>query len=106
MRKLILVAMLASSNAMAIDFTTEWAKFADDFAKLRAKTNIKVDVDVPKAGNVQLFPLKEEEPIEMKQVDPKSPDRLGLKLQDPAMRERVTKLYQNPNTVVYSATIR
>ncbi len=100
MKRVILLSLFVSSSAMALDFNTEWAKFADDFAKLKSKVNITVDV--PRVGNITV-PVED---AELKQVDPKSPDRLGLKLQDPAMRERVTSLYQKPDTVVYSATIR
>jgi hypothetical protein len=100
MKRVILLSLFVSSSAMALDFNTEWAKFADDFAKLKSRVN--VTVDVPKVGNVTV-------PVEdavLKQVDPKSPDRLGYSLQDPLLRERVTSLYQKPDTVVYSATIR
>jgi hypothetical protein len=79
---------------MALDFQTEWAKFADDFAKLKSK--VSVTVDVPKVS----------EDADIKKVDPKSPDRLGLSLSDPKMREHVTSLYQKPDTVVFSTTIR
>ncbi len=102
MKRLVVIsAVTLSTNAMALDFNTEWAKFADDFAKLKSK--VSMTIDLPKAGNVTVLPLDSDE---LKQVDPKSPDRLGLKLQDPVMRERVTSLYQKPDTVVYSATIR
>lgn len=100
MKRLIVVSLMVSSNAMALDFNTEWSKFADDFAKLKSKVNITVDI--PKFGNVTV-------PVEdatLKQVDPKSPDRLGHSLSDPLMREHVTSLYKKPDTVVYSATIR
>lgn len=100
MKRVILLSLFVSSSAMALDFNTEWAKFADDFAKLKSRVNITVDV--PKVGNVTV-------PVDdavIKQVDPKSPDRLGYSLQDPLLRDHVTSLYQKPDTVVYSATIR
>lgn len=88
---------------MALDFETEWAKFSNDFANLKSKVNITVDV--PKVGNFGILPSKNTRDNTIEQVDPKSPDRLGLKLQDPAMRERVTSLYNKPDTVVYSLTL-
>jgi hypothetical protein len=97
MKRLVMVAALVSTNAMALDFDTEWAKFADDFARLRPVKTIK---DSPV---VNALPQLDSDVI---QVDPKSPERLGLKLTDPAMREKVAKLYQKPETVVYSTTIR
>ncbi len=100
MKRVIVLSMFVSTSAMALDFQTEWAKFADDFAKLKSKVNITVDV--PKVGNVTV-PVEDGE---IKKVDPKSPDRLGYTIQDPALRERVTSLYQKPDTVVYSTTIR
>lgn len=100
MKRVIILSLLVSSNAMALDFNTEWAKFADDFAKLKSKVNITVDV--PRAGTFTV-PVDD---AEVKQVDPKSPDRLGHTLKDPELRERVTSLYKKPDTVVYSATIR
>lgn len=101
MKRAIVLSVFVSTSAMALDFQTEWAKFADDFAKLKSK--VSVTVDVPKTGNVSVVPIDDGV---LKQVDPKSPERLGLKLQDPVMRERVTSLYQKPDTIVYSATIR
>jgi hypothetical protein len=98
MKRAIVLSLFVSTSAMALDFQTEWAKFADDFVKLKPKVN--VTVDVPKVGSVSV------EDGEVKKVDPKSPDRLGYSLQDPKLRERVTSLYQKPDTVVYSTTIR
>ena len=100
MKRLVMVAALVSTNAMALNFDTEWAKFADDFAKLKSK--VSITVDVPKVGAVTV-PVDD---AELKQVDPKSPERLGLKLSNPAMRDKITNLYQKPDTVVYSTTIR
>jgi hypothetical protein len=100
MKRAIVLSLFVSTSAMALDFQTEWAKFADDFAKLKSK--VSVTVDVPKVGNVTV-PVED---AEVKMVDPKSPERLGHTLSDPALRERVTSLYQKPDTVVYSATIR
>lgn len=100
MRRLIVLSVFVSTSAMALDFQTEWAKFADDFAKLKSK--VSVTVDVPKVGAVAV-PVEDSE---IKKVDPKSPERLGLKLSDPVMREKVTSLYQKPDTVVFSTTIR
>ena len=95
---IVLASMLAASSAMALDFDTEWSKFADDFARFRPVKVAKVEPVVTTIGE-----LPENEVV---RVDPKSPDRLGLKLSDPAMREKVTNLYQKPDTIVYATTLR
>lgn len=100
MKRLVMVVALVSTNAMALDFDTEWAKFADDFAKLKSKVNITVDV--PKAGTFTV-PVED---AELKQVDPKSPDRLGLKLSDSTMVQKMKDLYKRDDVVVYSTTLR
>ncbi len=97
MKRFVMVVALVSTNAMALDFDTEWAKFDLDFAKF--KTNKPVSVVKP----VEVTEVTEGEVVK---VDPKSPERLGLKLSDPAMREKVTSLYQKPDTVVFATTIR
>lgn len=104
MRKLIIATMLVSTNAMALDFDTEWAKFANDFAKLASKMSVKVDVDVPRVGNVSV-PV-EDRSIQIERVDPKSPDRLGLKLSDQSMVNKMKDLYKRDDVVVYSTTVR
>lgn len=86
--------LLVSTNAMALDFDTEWNKFAPDFAKLR-----KVAYTEPTTNETN------SQPNVLEQVDPKSPHRLGYKLQDPAMRDRLSQLYKKPDTVVYSLTL-
>ena len=95
---IVLASLIAASNAMALDFDTEWAKFADDFARFKP-------VKVAKAEPV-VTAITEPVEGEVVRVDPKSPDRLGLKLTDPVMRDKVTSLYQKPDTVVYATTIR
>lgn len=100
MKRLVMVVALVSTNAMALDFDTEWAKFADDFAKLKSKVNITVDV--PKAGTFTV-PVED---AELKQVDPKSPDRLGLKLSDSNMVQKMKDLYKRDDVVVYTTTVR
>jgi hypothetical protein len=104
MKRLILIVALVSTNAMALDFETEWAKFANDFAKLASKVNVKVDVDVPRVGNVSV-PV-EDRSIQIERVDPKSPDRLGLKLSDQSMVNKMKDLYKRDDVVVYSTTVR
>ncbi len=98
MKRVIVVASLVATNAMALDFDTEWAKFDQDFAKFKTVKLAKVEPVVTA--------ITEPAEGEIVKVDPKSPDRLGLKLSDPAMREKVTSLYQKPDTVVYATTIR
>jgi hypothetical protein len=104
MKPMIIASLFVASNAMALDFDTEWAKFSNDFAKLKSRVN--VTVDVPKAGNFSILPSKNTQDNTLEQVDPRSPDRLGHTLSDPLLREHVTSLYKKPDTVVYSATIR
>ena len=102
MKPVIVAVSLMATNAMALDFDTEWAKFNQDFAKFKSYQVAKLDSPAAKPV-VHALPLLGPE---VEQVDPKSPDRLGLKLSDPVMREKVTKLYQKPDTVVYATTIR
>jgi hypothetical protein len=94
MKRFVMVVALVSTNAMALDFDTEWAKFDLDFAKFKMNKSVSV---------VKSVEVQEGEVVK---VDPKSPERLGLKLSDPAMREKVTSLYQKPDTVVFATTIR
>lgn len=97
MKPVILAVSLLATNAMALDFDSEWSKFDADFARLKsfkvAKVEPKYDLPSVSRDNV------------LEQVDPKSPDRLGYKLSDPAMRDKVTGLYKKPDTVVYSLTL-
>ena len=104
MKKMFIATALISSNAMALDFETEWAKFANDFAKLASRVSVKVDVDVPRVGNVSV-PV-EDRSIQLERVDPKSPDRLGLKLSDQSMVQKMKDLYKRDDVVVYSTTLR
>lgn len=87
--KPVIVLCLVATNAMALDIDTEWSKFNADFAKFKKVALVESKV-IP---NV------------LAQVDPKSPDRLGLKLSDPVMREKMAALYKKPDTVVYSLTL-
>jgi transcription initiation factor TFIIIB Brf1 subunit/transcription initiation factor TFIIB len=108
MKRLIVVASCAIvTNAMAIDFDTEWSKFSNDFVKIRSTHVAKLERTPVENKAVVVTPLPEKNPSsELVQVDPKSPERLGHQLSDPAVKEYVTKLYQKPDVVVYSATIR
>ena len=110
--KFVMVSMLGASNAMALDFDTEYSKFASDFSRLRS---MKVAMVTPTVAPV-ITPIPVEErpvvPLDkntqsnvLQQVDPKSPNRLGLKLSDPIMRDRVIEAYNKPNAVVYSLTL-
>ena len=98
MKRLVLISALVSTNAMALDFNTEWAKFADDFARLKSKVNVVADVPKP-----TIVPVDD---AEVKQVDPKSPERLGLKLSDSSMVQKMKNLYNRDDVVVYSTTVR
>lgn len=111
MKPYILIVSLVATNAMAIDFDTEWSKFQSDFDRLKNVRVAKVDrspvIKTVPTETVIVDDLPEEntELNVIEQVDPKSPKRLGLKLSDPAMREKVTGLYKKPDTVVYSLTL-
>lgn len=94
--KKLFIMLLVSTNAMALDFDTEWNKFAPDFAKLRKVTHIE--------PNKSILDNNSQSNI-LERVDPKSPHRLGYTLQDPAMRKHLAELYKKPDTVVYSLTL-
>ncbi len=115
-----MVSMLVASNAMAFDFETEYSKFSSDFARLRSMkmamvTTPKVVEVAPTAPVITPIPALEERPVilldkntesnVLQQVDPKSPNRLGFKLSDPNMRDRVIEAYNKPNALVYSLTL-
>lgn len=100
MKRLVLIAALISTNAMALDFETEWAKFSTDFARLKSKV---LPSDKIKVEPVEVVPVDD---AVIKQVDPKSPDRLGLKLSDSSMVQKMKDLYKRDDVVVYSTTVR
>lgn len=83
--------VLVSTNVMALDFDTEWAKFEAAFAKLKANPN---SVVVPVTDT------------DIKLVDPKAPERLGNHVSDPVLKERLQSLYKRDDVVVYSTTVR
>ena len=94
--------MLVSTNALALDFETEWAKFNSDFVKLRGTVVASV---APQQITSQ--PLLETNTAsnKLERVDPTSPKRLGRNLDNPYMRDKLEKLYNDPNIVVYSLTL-
>ena len=100
MKRLVMIAALVSTNAMALDFDTEWAKFADDFARLKSKV---ISSDKIKVEPVEVVPVED---AEIKLVDPKSSDRLGLKLSNSTMVQKMKDLYKRDDVVVYSTTVR
>ena len=103
MKRVIVVLGLVATNAMALDFDTEWAKFDTDFSKFKSYKVAKAET---KAPVISAVPLEEIPAGEIVKVDPKSPDRLGHTLSDPAMKDKVTSLYKKPDTVVFATTIR
>jgi hypothetical protein len=110
--KPVIVLCFVATNAMALDFNSEWAKFDNDFAKLKSKpvmlaSNSPVVITpIPTVEDKSVVLLdKNTESNVLQQVDPKSPNRLGLKLSDPNMRDRVIEAYNKPNAVVYSLTL-
>lgn len=122
MKTVILVAAFVSSNAMAIDFDSEWSKFDSDFARMKGvavakyqpskpvvnKVDDEVMSDVPQynpRSKSVVLPEKPSADNVLEQVDPKSPERLGHKLEDEAMRKHVQNLYKKPDTVVYSINL-
>lgn len=114
MKTIILLGCLVSTNAFALDFDKEYANFSKDFARLKeiklAKLEPMTKPEAPIISTVEVkdavvLPSKNTQDNTLQQVDPKSPDRLGYGLTDPAMKKHVTSLYQKPNTVVYSLTL-
>lgn len=99
MKRLVLIAAVVTTNAMALDFDTEWAKFSDDFARLKSKV---VPIEKSKVEPT-VVPVND---AEVKQVDPKSSERLGLKLSDASMVQKMKNLYKRDDVVVYSTTVR
>jgi hypothetical protein len=91
MKKLFIMMVLVSTNAMALDFDIEWATFKNEFVKLKAKTN-SATVPVTDA--------------DIKLVDPKAPERLGNHVSDPVLKEKMQSLYKRDDVVVYSTTVR
>ena len=94
MKTLAMASLLVATNAVAIDFDTEWAAFKADFVRLKPTATL----------SVVAAPVVTAEQITV--VDPKAPERLGHTISDPVLRERVTELYKKPDTVVLSTTIR
>ena len=90
--------MLVSTNALALDFETEWAKFDSDFASMRGTIVAKIQTE-----DSLLETNTDSNKVE--RVDPKSTKRLGRNLDNPYMRDKLEKLYNDPNIVVYSLTL-
>lgn len=122
MKPVIILASLLATNAMALDFDSEWSKFDADFARMKGvavakyqpskpvvnKVDDEVMPDLPKynpRSKNEVLPEKPSADNVLEQVDPKSPERLGHKLEDEAMRKHVQNLYKKPDTVVYSLTL-
>lgn len=117
MKPVILLCFVAT-NAMALDIDKEWSRYNVDFESLKQKSTVATTRSIP-VPNVEKeknkekivdkstpLPSKNTQDNTMQQVDPKSPERLGHKLSDPNVRDRVVELYNKPDTVVYSATVR
>lgn len=114
MKPVILLCCIAT-NAMALDFNAEWAKFDNEFANLKQKSVTvasnspivtPIPKDIPVVERSIKLPEKNTEENVLQQVDPKSPERLGYKLEDPTMRDRVIEAYKKPDAVVYSAILK
>ena len=102
MKKLLIMA-LVSTNAMALDFETEWAKFDKDFARMKG---VQVaSVSKPVVTKLDSLPELNSDVNVVERVDPKSPKRLGRNLDNPYMKDKLQKLYNKPDTVVYSLTL-
>jgi len=117
MKPVILLCFVAT-NAMALDIDKEWSRYNVDFERLKQKSTVATTRSIP-VPNVEKekdkdkivdkstpLPSKNTQDNTMQQVDPKSSERLGHKLSDPNVRDRVVELYNKPDTVVYSATVR
>lgn len=114
MKPVIIASLFVATNAMALDFDKEWAKFEPDFARLKTYQVAKVERKSPLVKTVptdtvladdEVLPAKNTELNTLERVDPKSPDRLGHTLSDPELRKHVQSLYKKPDTVVYSLTL-
>ena len=103
MRFTLVVLCLVSTNAVALDFNTEWNSIKSRFTMPVVVPVVPVVVKQDDVSVVTPVEVKQEE---QGLVDPKSPDRLGYKLSDPEMRKRVIEAYNKPNAVVYTYTIR
>jgi hypothetical protein len=113
MKPVILLCFVAT-NAMALDFNSEWAKFDNDFAKLKSKSVVMASNSPVMVTPIPAVPVEDRSIVlldkntqsnVLQQVDPKSSSRLGFKLSDPNMRDRVIEAYNKPNAVVYSLTL-
>jgi hypothetical protein len=100
MKTLALASLLVVTNAVAIDFDTEWAAFKADFVRLKPVATVVEPSVVSKV----VAPVVTAD--QLTTVDPKSPERLGHTITDPTVRALVTELYKKPDTVVLSTTIR
>lgn len=115
MKPVILLCFVAT-NAMALDIDKEWSRYNVDFERLKQKSTVATTRSIPApivekdkekiVDKSTPLPAKNTQDNTMQQVDPKSPERLGHKLSDPNVRDRVVELYNKPDTVVYSATVR
>ena len=112
--KPVIALCFVATNAMALDFNNEWAMFDNDFAKLKSKSVMlarnspAVITPIPTVtveDRSAILLDKNTESNVLQQVDPKSSSRLGFKLSDPNMRDRVIQAYNKPNAVVYSLTL-
>jgi hypothetical protein len=112
--KPVIVLCFVATNAMALDFNSEWAKFDNDFAKLKSKPVILASNSPVVITPIPAVPVEDRSIVllekntqsnVLQQVDPKSSSRLGFKLSDPNMRDRVVEAYNKPNAVVYSLTL-
>lgn len=98
MKKILFAFCFVSTSAFAIDFDTEWKAMKVVFAKVTPAPVVSV---VPEAPVVQVVT----ESLDLKRMDPRSPNLLGYTLSDPVMRNRVTELYKRPDVIVLSTTI-
>lgn len=105
MKSLIMLSCIVATNAMALDFDKEWARYSSDFEKLKQKTVVSKISGIEVVDKSIVLPEKNTQVNVLQQVDPKSPERLGHKLSDPNMRDRVIDAYNKPNAVVYSVTL-
>lgn len=108
MKKLIILSVMVSTNAFALDFDKEWSAFAKDFSRLKEVKMAKVaPVSTSQLAPVEsrVLPATNTQSNVLERVDPNSSERLGFKLKDPAMRKYLQELYKKPDTVVYSLTL-
>lgn len=91
-----LLLVLVGGSARA-DFDSDFASFEKDFDRLN---QMSVRKHKPKQVSQRVAPAEDD--LDEHEVDPSDPERLGYSLEDPVMREKVSRLYDKKGIRVYS----